>query len=60
MCGGYSLDRKVPSECVRIPVSIKGQWECDKETGVSVAGEVDMGERPLKTTSQFIPGLHRA
>lgn len=40
---GGSLDRKVPSECGRLPMSIK----CDKETGVSVVGEADMeGKTP--------------
>lgn len=43
---GGSLDRKVPSECGRLPVSVKVEWECDKETGVSVAGEADMGRKP--------------
>lgn len=43
--GGCSLDRKVPSECGRLSVSIKVQWECDKETGVSVVGEADMGRK---------------
>lgn len=47
--GKDSLDRKVPSECGRLPVSIKVEWECDKESGVSVARRSRYGEKdPLK------------